>query len=109
MTEVGKPLTEEQQAGTTPETMSEANAPEVVSVAEPATTVADVAAETPEPSTIEPPTKDVAAVEAVAVAEPAAEPEAEAVAEPEAAAEPGAEAAPAVVPEPEPVAEACLL
>jgi small subunit ribosomal protein S1 len=99
-------LTEEQQAGTTPETMSEANAPEVVSVAEPATVVADVAAETPEPSTIEPPTEDVAAVEAVAVAEPAAEPEAEAVAEPEAAAEPGAEAAPAVVPEPEPVAEA---
>ena len=99
-------MTEEQQAGTTPETMSEANAPEVVSVAEPATVVADVAAETPEPSTIEPPTEDVAAVEAVAVAEPAAEPEAEAVAEPEAAAEPGAEAAPAVVPEPEPVAEA---
>src|SRR5664280_2425782 len=96
MTEVGKPLTEEQQEGTTPETMSEANAPEVVSVAEPATVVADVAAETPEPSTIEPPTEDVAAVEAVAVAEP----EAEAVAEPE------AEAAPAAVPQPEPVAEA---
>ena len=126
-------MTEEQQAGTTPETMSEANAPEVVSVAEPATVVADVAAETPEPSTIEPATEDVAAVEAVAVAEPvaeaaaepvpeaAAEPVAEAAAEPvaeavpavepaepvaEAAAEPVAEAAPAVVAETEPVAEA---
>ena len=107
-------MTEEQQAGTTPEITSEANAPEVAPVAEPATVVADVAAETPEPSTIEPPTEDVAAVEAVAVAEPAAEPVTEAVAEPEAAAEPVAEAvaepvaeaAPAAVPEPEPVAEA---
>jgi small subunit ribosomal protein S1 len=115
-------LTEEQQAGTTPETMSEANAPEVVSVAEPATVVADVAAETPEPSTIEPATGDVAAVEAapavevVAVAEPVAEAAAEPVAkaapavvpEPvaEAAAEPEAEVAPAVVPEPEPVTAA---
>ena len=52
-------MTEEQQAGTTPETMSEANAPEVVSVAEPATVVADVAAETPEPSMIEPAAEDV--------------------------------------------------
>ena len=118
-------MTEEKQAGTTPEAMSEANAPEVVSVAEPATVVADVAAETPEPSTIEPATEDVAAVEAVAVAEPVAEavaePVAEAAAEPvaeavpavepaepvaEAAAEPVAEAAPAVVAETEPVAEA---
>jgi small subunit ribosomal protein S1 len=82
-------LTEEQQAGTTPETMSEANAPEVVSVAEPATVVADVAAETPEPSMIEPAAEEVPAPEA----EPAVEAEADAVAAPadDAVAEPGAE------------------
>jgi small subunit ribosomal protein S1 len=77
-------LTEEQQAGTTPVTMSEANAAEVAAVEEPATGVADVAAETPETSMIAP-------AEAVAepVAEAVAEPVAEAVAEPVAgAAEP---------------------
>jgi small subunit ribosomal protein S1 len=75
-------LTEEQQAGTTPVTMSEANAAEVAAVEEPATGVADVAAETPETSMIAP-------------AEAVAEPVAEAVAEPvaEAVAEPVAEAA----------------
>ncbi|MFI5260092.1 MAG: 30S ribosomal protein S1 [Candidatus Limnocylindrales bacterium] len=65
-------MTEEQQAGTTPETMSEANAPEVAAVEEPATFVADVAAETSEPSMIAP---------AEAVAEPVAEAVAEPVAE----------------------------
>jgi small subunit ribosomal protein S1 len=104
-------LTEEQQAGTTPETMSEANAPEVVSVAEPATMVADVAAETPEPSRIEPAAEEVPAPEP----EPAVEPEADAVAAPaddavaEPVAEPVAEAAADVAVEPmaaaEPVAD----
>jgi small subunit ribosomal protein S1 len=111
-------LTEEQQAGTTPETMSEANAPEVVSVAEPATVVADVAAETPEPSMIEPAAEEVPAPEP----EPAVEPEADeadavaapaddAVAEPVAddVAEPVAEAAADVAVQPmaaaEPVAD----
>jgi small subunit ribosomal protein S1 len=117
-------LTEEQQAGTTPETMSEASAPEVVSVAEPATVVADVAAETPEPSIIEPAAEDVAALEpepaaqepvlepavepeadavaalAVDVAEPATEPAAEAVALAEPQADPAAVAEPVAVPEP---------
>ncbi len=70
-------MTEEKQAGTTPETMSEANAPEVVSVAEPATVVADVAAETPEPSMTEP------AAEVAPAPEPEpVEPEADAVAAP---------------------------
>jgi small subunit ribosomal protein S1 len=75
-------LTEEQQAGTTPVTMSEANAAEVAAVEEPATGVADVAAESPETSMFAP-------------AEAVAEPVAEAVAEPvaEAVAEPVAEAA----------------
>jgi small subunit ribosomal protein S1 len=104
-------LTEEQQAGTTPETMSEANAPEVVSVAEPATVVADVAAETPEPSMIEPAAEEASAPEP----EPADEPEADAVAAPaddvvaEAVAEPVAEAPADVAVEPmaaaEPVAD----
>ncbi|HEX7398984.1 MAG TPA: 30S ribosomal protein S1 [Candidatus Limnocylindrales bacterium] len=100
-------MTEEQQAGTTPETMSEANAPEVVSVAEPATVVADVAAETPEPSMIEPAAEEVPAPEP----EPAVEPEADAVAAPadDAVAEPVAEAAADVAVQPmaaaEPVAE----
>jgi small subunit ribosomal protein S1 len=100
-------LTEEQQAGTTPETMSEANAPEVVSVAEPATVVADVAAETPEPSMIEPAAEEVPAPEP----EPAVEPEADAVAAPadDAVAEPVAEAAADVAVQPmaaaEPVAD----
>jgi small subunit ribosomal protein S1 len=78
-------LTEEQLAGTTPETTSEADATEGAAVAEPATIVADVAAETTEPS--------VTAV-AEPVAEAVAEPVAEAVAEPvaEAVAEPVAEA-----------------
>ena len=82
-------MTEEQQAGTTPVTTSEADAPAVAAVAEPATVVADVAAETPEPSMIEP------------VAEAVAEPVAEAVAEPvaEAVAEPVAEAVAGVSPE----------
>jgi small subunit ribosomal protein S1 len=86
-------LTEEQQAGTTPETMSEANAPEVVSVAEPATVVADVAAETPEPSMIEPAAEEVPAPEAEPVVEPEADAEADAVAAPadDAVAEPVAE------------------
>ncbi len=98
-------MTEEQQAGTTPVTMSEANAAEVTAVAEPATVVADVAAETPDPSIIAP-------AEAVAepVAEAVAEPVAEAVAEPvaEAVAEPVAEAVAEPVAEAvaEPVAEA---
>jgi len=76
-------LTEEQQAGTTPETTSEADAPAVAAVAEPATVVADVAAETPEPSVIEPVAEAVAETpEAVAetpeaVAEAVAEPVAE--------------------------------
>ena len=101
-------MTEEQQAGTTPETMSEANAPEVVSVAEPATVIADVAAETPEPSMIEPAAEDVAALEPeVAAEEPeiAVEPEAAAVDEPtvDVAAEPDVE--PAVEAEAVPAAE----
>ena len=54
-------MTEEQQAGTTPEITSEANAPDVAPVAEPATVVADVAAETPEPSMIEPAVEEVPA------------------------------------------------
>ena len=66
-------MTEEQQAGTTPEITSEANAPEVAPVAEPATVVADVAAETPEPSMIEPVAEAVAEPVAEAVAEPVAE------------------------------------
>jgi small subunit ribosomal protein S1 len=96
-------LTEEQQAGTTPETTSEADAPAVAAVAEPATVVADVAAETPEPSMIEP----VAEAVAEPVAEAVAEPVAEAVAEPvaEAVAEPVAEATPAGV-SPEDLADA---
>ena len=68
-------MTEEQQAGTTPEITSEANAPDVAPVAEPATVVADVAAETPEQSMTE--------LVAEAVAEDTvAELVAEAVAEP---------------------------
>jgi len=92
-------LTEEQQAGTTPETMSEANAAEVAAVEEPATFVADVAAETSEPSMIAP---------AEAVAEPvaeAAEPagvSAEDLADAPAAEEPEA-VVPARVSRPEPV------
>ena len=104
-------MTEEQQAGTTPETMSEANAPEVVSVAEPATVIADVAAETPEPSMIEPAAEDVAALEPeVAAEEPeiAVEPEAAAVDEPtvDVAAEPDVEPAVEAVAVAEPEAEA---
>ena len=78
-------MTEEQLAGTTPETTSEADATEGAAVAEPATMVADVAAETTEPSVI---------ASAEPVAEAGAEPVAEAVAEPvaEAVAEPVAEA-----------------
>jgi len=78
-------LTEEQLAGTTPETTSEADATEGAAVAEPATMVADVAAETTEPSVT---------ASAEPVAEAVAEPVAEAVAEPvaEAVAEPVAEA-----------------
>jgi small subunit ribosomal protein S1 len=104
-------LTEEQQAGTTPETTSEADAPAVAAVAEPATVVADVAAETPEPYMIEPVAEAVAEPVAEAVAEPVAEavaePVAEAVAEPvaEAVAEPVAEATPAGV-SPEDLADA---
>ena len=111
-------MTEEQQAGTTPEITSEANAPEVAPVAEPATVVADVAAETPEPSMIEPAAEEVPAPEP----EPAVEPEADeadavaapaddAVAEPVAddVAEPVAEAAADVAVQPmaaaEPVAD----
>ncbi len=89
-------MTEEQQAGTTPEVTSEADVLEVAAVAEPVTLVADVAAETPEPSMI---------ASAEPVAEAVAEPVAEAVAEPvaEAVAEPVAEAVAEPVAEPEPV------
>ena len=65
-------MTEEQLAGTTPETTSEADATEGAAVAEPATMVADVAAETTEPSVT---------ASAEPVAEAVAEPVAEAVAE----------------------------
>ena len=88
-------MTEEQLAGTTPETTSEADATEGAAVAEPATMVADVAAETTEPS--------VTASEPVAeaVAEPVAEAVAEGVTAEDLADAPGAEeleieAAPAV-------------
>ena len=64
-------MTEEQLAGTTPETTSEADATEGAAVAEPATMVADVAAETTEPSVT---------ASAEPVAEAVAEPVAEAVA-----------------------------
>ena len=110
-------MTEEQLAGTTPETVSEADATEAAAVAEPATMVADVAAETTEPSvtaSAEPVAEAVAEPVAEAVAEPVAEavaePVAEAVAEPvaEAVAEPVAEAVAEPVAEAvaEPVAEA---
>jgi small subunit ribosomal protein S1 len=86
-------LTEEQLAGTTPETTSEADATEGAAVAEPATMVADVAAETTEPS-VTASAEPVAEAVAEPVAEAVAEPVAEAVAEPvaEAVAEPVAEA-----------------
>ncbi len=86
-------MTEEQLAGTTPETTSEADATEGAAVAEPATIVADVAAETTEPS-VTAVAEPVAEAVAEPVAEAVAEPVAEAVAEPvaEAVAEPVAEA-----------------
>ena len=71
-------MTEEQLAGTTPETTSEADATEGAAVAEPATMVADVAAETTEPSV-------------TASAEPVAEAVAEGVTAEDLADAPGAE------------------
>jgi small subunit ribosomal protein S1 len=99
-------LTEEQQAGTTPETTSEADAPAVAAVAEPATVVADVAAETPEPSMIEPVAEAVAEPVAEAVAEPVAEATPAGVSPEDLADAPAAEepevALPAAAPRPEP-------
>ena len=99
-------MTEEQQAGTTPETTSEADAPAVAAVAEPATVVADVAAETPEPSMIEPVAEAVAEPVAEAVAEPVAEATPAGVSPEDLADAPAAEepevALPAAAPRPEP-------
>jgi small subunit ribosomal protein S1 len=99
-------LTEEQQAGTTPETTSEADAPAVAAVAEPATVVADVAAETPEPYMIEPVAEAVAEPVAEAVAEPVAEATPAGVSPEDLADAPAAEepevALPAAAPRPEP-------
>ena len=97
-------MTEEQLAGTTPETTSEADATEGAAVAEPATMVADVAAETTEPSvtaSAEPVAEAVAEPVAEAVAEPVAEAVAEGVtaedlADAPSAEEPEIESAPAV-------------
>ena len=99
-------MTEEQQAGTTPETTTEADAPAVASVAEPATVVADVAAETPEPSMTEPVAEAVAEPVAEAVAEPVAEETPAGVSPEDLADAPAAEepevALPAPAPRPEP-------
>ena len=87
-------MTEEQLAGTTPETTSEADATEGAAVAEPATMVADVAAETTEPSvtaSAEPVAEAVAEPVAEAVAEPVAEAVAEGVTAEDLADAPGAE------------------